>query len=122
MVTVIVGLPVFWRHVKKTLTKGERILFFFLWSIATTWGIVTPINTQAVPVHAVPYAIPPNQRSPMLLVDLTASTVTFGTCISSNCGSSSRSSAGVGIAVNITPQDQLRLVNRGLGTSGIICY
>ena len=50
---------------------------------------------------AVPYFMSPHQRPPVPLVDLTAST--FGPCSSSSCGSSSHSSAGVGIAVNITP-------------------
>ena len=52
---------------------------------------------------AVPYAMSSSQIAP--LVDLTANTCTFGPCISSSVGpgGAGRSSAGVGIAVNITP-------------------
>jgi len=52
---------------------------------------------------AVPYVMSSSQITP--LVDLTANTCTFGPCISSSVGpgGAGRSSAGVGIAVNITP-------------------
>ena len=84
-----------------TITESERFCFLFFMEYGDYLGYSYPYQYPSGP-SAVPYAIPPNQRPPVPLVDLTASTVTFGPCISSNCGSSGRSSAGVGIAVNIT--------------------